>query len=141
MGRPEVGYLARRIELLKQFGDVFGETKYVSESEAREADPSLVWHVKTEEDSCGWLNGLTTSAESVDYWLASQPWTGQPESIYVVTDEFFDCPECEGGSVSDPDECDECGGYGCIVVDYEGVLYENPAIQSEDEIWEMRESQ
>jgi hypothetical protein len=141
MGRPDTGYLAKRLELLKKFQDVFGATRYVSELEAKEAEITLVWHVKTEENSCGWLNGFTSSDDSVDYWLASDPWAGEPESIYVVTDEFFDCPQCEGGSVSDPEDCDECNGFGCIVVDFERVLHEKPGSVTEDQIWEMRESQ
>jgi hypothetical protein len=141
LGKPETGHLANRIKTLRDFEKTFGATKYVSEAEAKSSDENLVWHVRTEQDSSGWLNGFSTSDDPVDYWLAAKPWSGSPLSIYVITDEFFDCPECEGGNKSDPDDCEECEGYGCIVVDFEYVLSEKGESVSEAEIWAMRESQ
>jgi hypothetical protein len=141
MGRPQEGYLSKRLELLKEFESTFGKTTFITESEAMANDQTLIWHVKAESDSSGWLNGLSDSKDSVDYWRAEHPWAGGPGTIYVVTDEFFDCPNCEGGSIADLDECEDCDGFGCIVIDYESVLLEMTGDVSEDDIWAMRESQ
>jgi hypothetical protein len=141
MGRPSAGYLANKIKQLENFNAQYGATTFVSEETARATDESFIWHVCSLEDSSGWLNGFSQSGEPVDYWKATNPWIGSAGTLYIVTDEFFDCPTCEAGTVSDPDECDECDGYGSIVIDFENVVFEKDGELTEDEIWEMRESQ
>lgn len=125
----------------REFHAQYGPFSPISEQAARELEPTLVWTLTEDGSDLGntvLMNGFQESDSVFQYQTSIVPWTGAPSSIQMVEVIWIECPECEAGAVSDPDDCAECQGNGCLSIDIEELAVNGPSEMSEREIWMSR---
>lgn len=116
----------------------------LSQEQARKTPKELIWTL-VDDQSTGefgttmlvnnFVEDVETYDEIFDYGVAQNPYPQGSATMAIAEVVWIACPDCEGGEISDPDDCEKCEQNGTLFLDVEEVAKNGPFNLTEDYVW------